>query len=94
MDLRVQGSRLTGTIFAYGVERAVNEGIIAGKQARFKTARAPNGLPANSSPLLMRDANWTADMPDENTIVLRHEFTGGRGGPGEGGAVTLRRARP
>lgn len=95
LDLKVDGSKVTGTIFEGGAELMINEGTIAGKQAKFKTQRTANNVTL--------DVNWTADLTDENTITLNREFPngipagflggggggrggggGGRGGPGGG----------
>src|SRR5262249_41063501 len=90
LDLKVDGNKVTGTIFEGGAELMINEGVINGKQAKFKTQRTNNGVTL--------DVNWTADLTDDNTISLSREFPngipdgflargggGGRGGPG--GAV-------
>jgi hypothetical protein len=89
LDLKVDGNKLTGTIFEGGAELTINEGVINGKQAKFKTVRTNNGVNL--------DVNWTADMTDDNTISLSREFPngipagffgnrGGGGGGGRGGA--------
>ena len=85
LDFKVDGTKLTGTIFEGGAELTVNEGTINGKQAKFKTVRTNNGVNL--------DVNWTADMTDDNTISLTREFPNGipagffgnRGGGGGGG---------
>jgi hypothetical protein len=93
LDLKVDGNKLTGTIFEGGAELVINEGAISGKQAKFKTVRTNNGVNL--------DVNWTADLTDDNTISLSREFPngipdgffgagrgggGGRGAGGGGGA--------
>jgi len=85
LDFKVDGSKLTGTIFEGGAELTINEGTISGKQAKFKTVRTNNGVNL--------DVNWTAEMTDDNTISLTREFPNGipagffgaRGGGGGGG---------
>jgi hypothetical protein len=95
LDLKVDGTKLTGTIFEGGAELMINEGVINGKQAKFKTQRTNNGVTL--------DVNWTADLTDDNTISLSREFPngipdgffgaargggrGGAGGPGGGAAA-------
>jgi len=92
LDLKVEGTKLTGTIFEGGAELMINEGTISGKQAKFKTQRTNNNVTL--------DVNWTADMTDDNTISLSREFPngipagflgggggGGRGGRGGGGGA-------
>ncbi len=85
LDLKVDGNKLTGTIFEGGAELTINEGTINGKQAKFKTVRTNNNVKL--------DVNWTADLTDDNTISLIREFPNGiptgffgnRGGGGGGG---------
>lgn len=90
LDLKVEATTLTGTIFEGGAELTINEGTISGKQATFKTQRTNNNVTL--------DVNWTADMTDDNSISLTREFPngipagffgagGGRGGGGGGGAA-------
>src|SRR5262245_28982293 len=87
LDLKVDATKLTGTIFEGGAELTINEGTIAGKQAKFKTVRTNNNVNL--------DVNWTADLTDDNTISLSREFPNGipdgffgagRGGGGGAGA--------
>jgi hypothetical protein len=94
LDLKIDGTTVTGTIFEGGAELQIKEGVISGKQAKFKTVRSSNGVDLN--------VNWTADLTDDNTISLSREFPngipagffgnrgggggGGRGGAGGGGA--------
>ena len=85
LDLKVDGSTVTGTIFEGGAELPIKEGTVSGKQAKFKTVRTNNGVDLN--------VNWTADLTDDNTISLSREFPdgipagffGNRGGGGGGG---------
>jgi hypothetical protein len=85
LDLKVEGSTLTGTIFEGGAELPIKEGTVSGKQAKFKTVRTNNNVDLN--------VNWTADLTDDNTISLSREFPdgipagffGNRGGAGGGG---------
>jgi hypothetical protein len=85
LDLKVDGSTLTGTIFEGGAELPIKEGTVSGKQAKFKTVRTNNNVDLN--------VNWTADLTDDNTISLSREFPdgipagffGNRGGGGGGG---------
>jgi hypothetical protein len=89
LDLKVDGNKLTGTIFEGGAELTINEGTINGKQAKFKTVRTNNGVSL--------DVNWTADLTDDNTVSLTREFPNGipagffgargGGGGGRGGGV-------
>jgi hypothetical protein len=87
LDLKVDGSSVTGTIFEGGAELPIKEGTISGKQVKFKTVRTNNGVDLN--------VNWTADLTDDNTISLSREFPdgipagffGNRGGGGGGGAA-------
>jgi hypothetical protein len=85
LDFTVSGNTVTGTIFEGGAELTINEGVISGKQAKFKTVRTANGVSLN--------VNWTADLTDDNTISLSREFPdgipagffgAGRGGGGGG----------
>jgi hypothetical protein len=89
LDLRVEGTKLIGTIFESGAELALNDGVVTGRQASFKTSRTNNGVTSN--------VNWTAEMSDDNTIVLRREALRGAGPGGQGrGApapIVLHRAR-
>ena len=85
LDLKVDGSTVTGTIFEGGAELPIKEGAVSGKQVKFKTVRTNNGIDLN--------VNWTADLTDDNTISLSREFPdgitagffGNRGGGGGGG---------
>jgi len=85
LDLKVDGSTVTGTIFEGGAELPIKEGTVSGKQLKFKTVRTNNGVDLN--------VNWTADLTDDNTISLSREFPdgipagffGNRGGGGGGG---------
>jgi hypothetical protein len=85
LDLKVDGSNVTGTIFEGGAELPIKEGTVSGKQVKFKTVRTNNGVDLN--------VNWTADLTDDNTISLSREFPdgipagffGNRGGGGGGG---------
>src|SRR5262245_3718157 len=80
LDLKVEGSKLTGTLSEGGVAGdplTINEGAIKEKQATFKTTRAFNGNNIN--------VTWTADLTDENTITLNRVIEGGFGGGGRGG---------
>src|SRR5215475_8278987 len=85
LDLKVDGSTVTGTIFEGGAELPIKEGTVSGKQLKFKTVRSNNGVDLN--------VNWTADLTDDNTISLSREFPdgipagflGNRGGGGGGG---------
>jgi hypothetical protein len=90
LDLKVDGSTVTGTIFEGGAELPIKEGTVSGKQVKFKTVRTSNGVDLN--------VNWTADLTDDNTISLSREFPdgipacffgnrGGGGGGGGGGAA-------
>src|SRR5215475_8940711 len=62
LDLKVDGSTVTGTIFEGGAELPIKEGTVSGKQLKFKTVRSNNGVDLN--------VNWTADLTDDNTISL------------------------
>jgi hypothetical protein len=88
LDLKVDGSTVTGTIFEGGAELPIKEGTVSGKQVKFKTVRSNNGVDLK--------VNWTADLTDDNTIALSREFPdgipagffgnrGGGGGRGFGG---------
>src|SRR5262245_7420994 len=82
LDLKVEGTKLTGSMFAGGADLVVTEGTVNGNQAKWHTIR----------PLSGRDfrVNWTADMTDDNTISLTREFPNGipgRGGAGGGGGA-------
>jgi hypothetical protein len=94
LDLKIDGAKVTGTMFEGGADLEVKEGTVAGKQAKWFTIRPLNGADFR--------VNWTADLTDDNTISLTREFPngvpgrgaagvggggGGRGGPGGGGGA-------
>src|SRR5215831_6966739 len=74
LDLKVDGTKLTGTLSEGGVAGdplTINEGAINGKTATFKTTRAFNGNDIN--------VTWTAELTDDNTITLNRQIQGGGG---------------
>ena len=83
LDLKVEGTKVTGSMFEGGADLVVTEGTVNGKQAKWHTIRQLNGADFR--------VNWTADLTDDNTISLSREFPNGvpgRGGaPGGGGAA-------
>lgn len=82
LDLKVEGTKVTGSMFEGGADLVVTEGTVAGKQAKWHTMRDLGGQPFR--------VNWTADMTDDSTISLSREFPNGvpgRGGAGGGGAA-------
>ena len=96
LDLKVEGTKLTGTLSEGGVAGdplTINEGAITGKQATWKTTRSFNGNDIN--------VTWTADLSaDDGTITLNRVIQGGfgggggRGGRGGGGGGAAAGAPP
>lgn len=86
LDLKIEGTTVTGTIFEGGAELPIKEGVVNGKQVKFKTVRTNNNVDLH--------VNWTADLTDDNTVALSREFPdgipagffGNRGGGGGAGA--------
>jgi len=77
LDLKVEGTKVTGSMFEGGADLVVTEGTINGKQAKWHTIRQLQGQDFR--------VNWTADMTDDSTISLAREFPNGV--PGRGGAA-------
>jgi hypothetical protein len=89
LDLKVEGTKVTGSMFEGGADLVVTEGTVSGKQAKWFTTRDFNGQPFR--------VNWTADMTDDSTISLSREFPNGvpgRGGAGGGGGAAAGGAPP
>src|SRR5262245_50123860 len=57
LDLKVEGTKLTGSMFEGGADLVVTEGTVNGKQAKWHTIRPLNGQDFR--------VNWTADMTDD-----------------------------
>jgi len=77
LDLKIDGGKVTGSMFEGGADLEIKEGTATAKQAKWYTIRPLNGQDFR--------VNWTADLTDDNTISLSREFPNGVPGRGAGG---------